>query len=177
MRMVIPFARSLTLQTTRKNVILAQEEVMELILWRHAEAEDGMPDNARSLTAKGEKQADKMAAFLRTRLPHDTRILVSPAKRTQQTARALTRDFITESAIAPGASPQAVLKAADWLEGEGCILIVGHQPSLGEAAALLMTGKPEYWTIRKGAVWWFSRRAHEGDYQTSLRLVIAPDHL
>ena len=110
---------------------------MELILWRHAEAEDGLSDMARRLTAKGEKQADKMAAFLRTHLPQDTRILVSPAKRTQQTAQALSKNFITEPAIAPGASPQAILKAANWLEdeGKGSVLIVGHQPSLGDVAA------------------------------------------
>jgi phosphohistidine phosphatase len=150
---------------------------MDLILWRHAEAEDGIPDMTRQLTAKGAKQADRMAAFLRTRLPQDTRTLVSPAKRAQQTAQALTKNFTTEPAIAPGASPQAVLKAADWLKGEGCVLIVGHQPALGEVAALLMTGKPEYWSIKKGAVWWLSRREREGDSETTLRLIIAPDLL
>lgn len=150
---------------------------MELILWRHAEAEDGIADMARQLTAKGEKQADKMAAFLRTRLPQDTRILVSPAKRTQQTAQALTKNFTTEPAIAPGVSPQAILKAADWLESRGCVLVVGHQPTLGGVAALLMAGNPEYWSIKKGAVWWFSRREREASSETTLRLVIAPDLL
>ncbi len=116
---------------------------MELILWRHAEAEDGIPDMARQLTAKGAKQADKMAAFLRTRLPQDTRILVSPAKRAQQTAQALTKNFITEQSISPGALPQTILKAADWLDGKGCVLIVGHQPALGEVGATLMSGKPD----------------------------------
>jgi phosphohistidine phosphatase len=150
---------------------------VELILWRHAEAEDGIADMERRLTAKGEKQADKMAAFLRSRLPHGARILVSPAKRAQQTALALTKNFTTEPAIAPGASAQAMLEAAGWLEGEGCIVIVGHQPVLGEASALLMTGKLECWNIKKGAVWWFSRRKHENDSQTLLRLAIAPDQL
>lgn len=150
---------------------------MELILWRHAEAEDGSPDMERRLTAKGEKQADKMAAFLRTRLPQNTRILVSPARRTQQTAQALTRNFTTEPAIAPGASPQAILKAVDWKNGEGCVLVVGHQPSLGEVAAMLMSGNPEYWSVKKGAVWWLSRREREENSETVLRLVIAPDLL
>ena len=150
---------------------------MELVLWRHAEAEEGSPDEARQLTPKGEKQAVKMADFLRSRLPHDTRILVSPAIRTQQTARALTKHFITEPHIAPGATPEALLKAAGWPDGEGCVLLAGHQPALGEAAALLMTGKPHYWSIKKGAVWWFARRSLEGDFKISLRLVIAPDQL
>ena len=150
---------------------------MELVLWRHAEAEEGIHDLARRLTAKGSKQADKMAAFLRSRLPEDTRIMVSPAKRAQQTAQALTHNFTTEPALAPGASPQAILEVANWMDGQGCVLIVGHQPALGEAAALLMTGKPEYWSIKKGAVWWFSRRMREEDSEITLRLIIAPDLL
>ena len=151
---------------------------MELILWRHAEAEDGIRDMERRLTAKGAKQADKMASFLRDRLPEDSRILVSPARRTQQTAQALTKSFTTAPALAPGASPHAILEASGWNETEeGCALIVGHQPALGEVAALLMSGKPEYWSIKKGAVWWFSRRERAGDSATSLRLVISPDLL
>lgn len=146
---------------------------MELILWRHAEAEDGMPDMKRRLTAKGEKQAEKMAGFLRTRLPQDTRILVSPAERTQQTARALTKRFETEPDIGPGADPQSVLNAVGWTEGEGSVLVVGHQPYLGEIAAMLMADADTSFSIKKGAVWWFSRRDHE----TILRLAIAPDLL
>lgn len=150
---------------------------MELILWRHAEAADGVPDHSRTLTDKGQSQAARMANFLSSRLPEDTRILVSPALRTQQTANALTKKFITEKTIAPGASPHAALKAAGWPLAGGACLLVGHQPWLGEVAALLMTGAPDYWSVKKGAVWWFSRREREGDYQTILRLVIAPEHL
>lgn len=150
---------------------------MELVLWRHAEAEEGSPDEARQLTPKGEKQASKMANFLHARLPHDTRILVSSARRAQQTALALNKHFITEPHIAPGAAPEALLKAAGWPDGEGCVLLVGHQPAMGQAAALIMTGKPHYWSMKKGAVWWFAHRALESDQQVSLRLVIAPDQL
>ena len=66
---------------------------MELILWRHAEALDGVPDMARKLTAKGEKQAREMAQWLRPRLPKRTRIIVSPAQRTLQTVKALSGRF------------------------------------------------------------------------------------
>ena len=48
---------------------------------------------------------------------------------------------------------------------------------MGELAALLMTGHADFWSIKKGSVWWFSRREREGDFQTVLRLVIAPDQL
>ena len=72
---------------------------MDLILWRHAEAEDGVPDGARALTKKGLKQAAAIAAWLKPRLPDATRILVSPATRAQQTAAALgiaVRDRTTD---------------------------------------------------------------------------------
>lgn len=147
---------------------------MELILWRHAEAEEGFPDHSRALTRKGERQAQRMAEFLAPRLPEELRILVSPALRTQQTARALGRSFLTEPAIAPGAGAHAALQAAGWPHGKNALL-VGHQPWLGETAALLMSGRSDYWTIKKGAVWWFSHRARDG--QTVLRLVITPEHL
>jgi len=150
---------------------------MELILWRHAEAIDSVPDMERGLTDKGLKQADRMASFLRSRIPQDTRILVSPAKRAQQTAQALTRHFFTEPAIAPNCPVNSLLHAANWPEGNGCVLIVGHQPTLGEAAALLLCDSHASFSIRKGAVWWLTRHTQDGDYQTKLRLVIATDLL
>ena len=85
---------------------------MELILWRHAEAEDGMPDSTRELTTKGLKQARAIAAWLEPRLPENTRIIVSPTRRTQQTASALGNDFETVEEIGAGASAKAILAAA-----------------------------------------------------------------
>ncbi len=147
---------------------------MELILWRHAEAEDGVPDLKRCLTPKGEKQAEKMAAFLRKQLPQRTRILVSPAVRTQQTAHALTKQFETEPDIGPGSDADTVLHAAGWPKGQGSVLIVGHQPYLGEVAAKLLSGSDASYSIKKGAVWWIDCR--EGG-EITLRLVISPDFL
>lgn len=150
---------------------------MEIILWRHAEAVDDLPDMERHLTVKGMKQAERMASFLRSRIPPDTRILVSPAKRTQQTAHALTKHFITEPAIAPNCSTSSLLKAANWPDGENSVLIVGHQPVLGEVAALLLCNSHVSFSVKKGAVWWLGRQTHKGDQKTYLRLVIAPDFL
>lgn len=147
---------------------------MELILWRHAEAEDGVPDLKRCLTPKGEKQAEKMAAFLRSRLPQRTRILVSPAVRTQQTVHALSKHFETEPSVGPGSDADTVLHAAGWPEGKGCVLIVGHQPYLGEIAAKLLAGSDVSYSIKKGAIWWIDCRDGE---PANLRLVISPDFL
>ncbi|MDP2761819.1 MAG: phosphohistidine phosphatase SixA [Sideroxyarcus sp.] len=150
---------------------------MELILWRHAEALDGGPDLERELTNKGHKQAEKMAAFLHARLPEHTRILVSPALRTQQTARAFSKSFTTEPAVGPGASAQSVLQAAGWPDAESAVLVVGHQPVLGQIAALLLADSGNSFSVKKGAIWWLSRHTEDGDYQTKLRLAIAPENL
>jgi len=148
---------------------------MELILWRHAEAEAGIHDLSRELTAKGRKQAEQAAAFLRQHLPADTRILVSPALRAQQTAAALTDQFTLTPAIAPGASVHAVLQAVRWPNMMGTVLVVGHQPTLGSVAATLLGSGQVSLRIKKSALWWFSRNAGSND--TTLRLVIAPDFL
>jgi len=150
---------------------------MELILWRHAEAFDGVPDRERELTNKGHQQAKKMGAFLRARLPEPTRILVSPALRAQQTARAFSKTFTTEPAVGPGASAQSVLEAAGWPDAEGAVLVVGHQPVLGQVAALLLADSGNSFSVKKGAIWWLSRHTEDGDYQTKLRLAIAPENL
>ncbi|HEY0666034.1 MAG TPA: histidine phosphatase family protein [Gallionella sp.] len=148
---------------------------MDLILWRHAEAEDGIPDQGRVLTAKGHKQAAKTAAFLRQHLPDDARILVSPATRALQTVAALTEHYTLAPTIAPGATAQAVLHAARWPDAGGTVLIVGHQPTLGEVASQLLGCEGGSLGIKKGALWWFNLR--DGASLATLRLVIAPDML
>jgi phosphohistidine phosphatase len=118
-----------------------------------------------------------MAHFLSDRLPPNTRMLVSPAVRTQQTAAALSPRFITAPNLGTHATPETAIATAGWPLAGGAALLVGHQPWMGQLAGQLMTGRPDIWSIKKGAVWWFSRREREGDYQTILRLVIAPDQL
>ncbi|MBK6803534.1 MAG: phosphohistidine phosphatase SixA [Burkholderiales bacterium] len=148
---------------------------MDLILWRHAEAEPGEPDLGRRLTSKGLKQAERMAEWLEHRLPETTRIIVSPADRTQQTALALGRKFKTSDDVAPGASTASVLAAAGWPDAREPVLVVGHQPTLGEVAAFLLSGEEAAWSIRKGAVWWFSNRTRLGQPGVLLKVAIGPD--
>jgi phosphohistidine phosphatase len=155
---------------------------MNLILWRHAEAEDvaaplriqRSTDLQRELTRRGEKQAEKMAAWLRPRLPEDTLVFASPAVRTQQTARALTEHFQTLPAIAPGADVSSILAAIDWPSGRN-IVLVGHQPWIGRLASLLIAGTEMDWNVKKAGIWWISRRMRESQAQTVLRAVVNPD--
>lgn len=150
---------------------------MNLILWRHAEAEDTSPDMQRVLTPRGRRQAARMAAWLKSQLPADTLVLVSPASRTQQTAKALTDQFTTLDILAPGCTVEQLLTAANWPEDDITVLIVGHQPTLGLAASKVLSGKLEYWSVKKGAVWWISSRLRDAERQNVLRAVVSPDML
>ncbi len=153
---------------------------MDLILWRHAEAEllqPGQDDRERRLTPKGERQARRMAAWLDARLPPSTRILVSPALRTQQTAQALERRFKTVEPLKPEGGADELLAAARWPQASGAVLIVGHQPTLGIVAARLLAGSDQAWSVKKGAVWWLARRDRGGVAQVTLQAVLAPDKL
>jgi phosphohistidine phosphatase len=145
---------------------------MELLLWRHAEADSSTPDLARKLTAKGEKQARRVANWLNDRLPESARIVSSPAVRTRQTAQALAdlsgRKVKIVAELAPGASADDFLRAVDWPNAGSTIVAVGHQPTLGLVASRLLCGAEQPWAIRKGALWWFSSRPEEGDAEAAL---------
>jgi phosphohistidine phosphatase len=149
---------------------------MELILWRHADAEPGSDDFKRALTDKGQRQAARMARWLKPRLDDSWIILASPTVRTRQTADALGIKYETRLTLSPNSSASAVLREAHWPDGDRNVVVVGHQPILGHAAARLMTGHQGDVPVRKGSVWWFStRHAEEGDAGVILRAMIGAD--
>ncbi len=152
-------------------------KTMDLLLWRHAEAEDGEDDMKRRLTQRGEKQARVMAKWIRAHQPRDMRIIVSPAVRTQQTAEALKLPFETHRKIGPAACVSELVAASGWPAASGAVLVVGHQPTLGRMASLLLAGSESEWTIKKGALWWLSNRVRLGETQTVLRAVIPAELL
>ena len=151
------------------------KNLSQLILWRHAHAEEGLVDSARQLTPRGRKQASRMAHWLDARLPKKYRLIVSPAERAQQTAAALGKKFQTEPALSVGASASQILKSIllksiNSPESNGITILVGHQPTLGNLAALLVTGREEPWNIRKGAIWWLQQEEAE----VSIRMIVDP---
>ena len=152
---------------------------MDLILWRHAEAEDadGKADTDRELTKKGRRQAERMAEWLRPKLSAQWRLLVSPARRTLQTVEPLGLPIEQEEGVGLSATPRTVLRAAGWPEGDRNVLVVGHQPTLGETIAVLLRGAEGDVAVRKGAIWWFATRGGEDNGETILRAVLDPDLL
>ena len=153
---------------------------LDLILWRHAEAEElgeGMDDLTRALTPRGEKQAAKVAAWLDRQLPEGLRVIASPARRTEQTAAALGRKFKMRAELLPGGTAQDLLDLAQWPNARGSILIVGHQPMLGQVIAQLLGMQAPECAVRKGAVWWLRQRQRLEQSQTVLMTVQSPEYL
>lgn len=154
---------------------------MDLILWRHADAADGIDDLARPLTLKGQKQAKKVAAWLREQLKDvpQYRLIASEALRSQETAQQLRADFEVNAKINPACHNACYLEVARWPRDIGKVVVmVGHQPNIGEVAALLLTGKELDWNTRKGGIWWIQRKVMaDGRVKYLLKAALSPDLL
>jgi len=153
---------------------------MDLILWRHADAEEdaeGLDDLERVLTPRGLKQATRVANWLDRQLPEGTRVLSSPARRCQQTAQALGRKYKVRQELAPDGTAEALLLAAQWPDSKQAVLLVGHQPAMGATIASLLPFDAENCPVRKGMVWWLRTRERDGHVQTVVVAVQSPDTL
>ena len=79
--------------------------------------------------------------------------------------------------LAPGAAPTDILEAAGWPAHKSAVVVVGHQPDLGRAIAVLLAGAEAEWSVKKGGLWWLSNRERGGESQVVVRAVLAPDLL
>lgn len=152
----------------------------EIIFWRHAEthdAEPGQDDLDRKLTIKGQRQAERVAFWLDRNLPQQCKVFVSQAKRAQQTARCLARKHKTLQELNPGATPEAVLAAVGWGAQTEPIVIVGHQPWIGNCLHWLLFDAVAPLNVKKGAVWWLQSRDRDGEREVILRAVATPELL
>lgn len=131
----------------------------------------------RALTAKGKKQAEQMARWLLARLPEETLILCSPALRAIQTANALGKPYKTVREIAPGEDSTHLLACAHWPSAKGTVLVVGHQPTLGQAAGLVLFGEATPLSIKRGGVVWLTNRTRRELQQTVLKAAMTPELL
>ena len=159
---------------------------MDLILWRHAEAEpeNGGGDLARELTAKGRRQAQKSAAALAAKLPAGYLLWASQAERSRQTAAALREPDSILPALNPDADPRLLPRLLQQAEAQGvpALVIVGHQPWIGSLCAFLLNQNwlgNSYWSVKKSAFWWFECRGGIGSDGAAvrLRLMLAPAEL
>jgi phosphohistidine phosphatase len=151
---------------------------MELILWRHADAEEAGPegDAPRRLTKKGRRQAERMAEWLRARIGADWRIVSSPARRAIETVEPLGRAYEVRDTVGTSADPRSVLHEAGWPDAERPVVVVGHQPTFGEIAGQLLASDHDV-AVKKGAVWWFTARDRGDGLEITLKAVTNPEIL
>ena len=155
---------------------------MELLIWRHAHALDatlGQADIDRPLSVKGEKQAQKMSAWLRVQLPKDTFILCSPALRTRQTVSYLNLPYTICEDISPQSTASSLLSAAGWTHAtEATVLVVGHQPCLSDAVtAIFEMHSSESLSFRKGSLWWIRKRIRPISHESFILTIQDPELL
>jgi len=134
-----------------------------LILWRHAEAQDLLlagDDFSRALTVKGESRATVMAGWIKQHLPEDICIVSSPAMRAQQTVQALGLPYKINKNLLPEASIDDVLQLVQEIfqQDNSNVMLVGHQPWIGQVIAYFLQIQPAGIIVKKGAVWWLEQK-------------------
>lgn len=117
---------------------------MELLIVRHGIAEDRGPDGrdeTRRLTDEGVIKTREAAQGLAKFADPPGAILASPKVRAAQTAQIFAQAYDinveTLDALA-GSSPHAIAEAVSRRE-EAIVMIVGHEPTLGELVSHLCT--------------------------------------
>jgi phosphohistidine phosphatase len=135
---------------------------MRLYIVRHAIAAPhgapGIPDDERPLTEEGIKKMRQVAAGLRSLEYIPEHILSSPLPRAKQTAEILLEAFGKRigleilPALAPSGSRRELYQTlASFEKKHKSLMLVGHQPSLGEIAAEIVWGSPGHsLEIKKG---------------------------
>ena len=118
-----------------------------LILFRHAKAEAAAPgqkDLARALIERGRKDAARIGAYMATHALTPDRVMVSPARRTQETWKHLSSAFKPAPAATTierlyEATPHAILAAIkDAPASAHTLLVVAHNPGLHDIALMLI---------------------------------------
>ena len=117
-------------------------------LLRHGAAEDGSPDEARRLTAKGRDQAANAGRALASLGVDIEACLSSPKARAMETAelacKPLDVEVETTDALAGGDFDPAELGG-----GRGEVLLVGHEPDFSRAVGLITGGRVD---LKKGGI-------------------------
>ncbi len=145
-------------------------------MWRHTEAEDALPDATRELTGRGRKQARAWPTGLIRRLPPD----ITHSDQSRHPRPATPQHWgVNTKRCRIGARRQRSGRAGrgGWPDAAYPVLVVGHQPTLGQVAMQLLAGQAGDLTVKKGGIWWFQSRERTGQVQVVLRAVAAPDWL
>ena len=130
---------------------------MQLYILRHADADtEAATDSARTLSAKGEEQARLVAQFCRALGIQPGVIFASPLVRAQQTAKPVGKELRVEITtarwLACGAKPDAILAELAALKNVPAVMLVGHEPDLGNLVAHLLGADGGTIHVRKASL-------------------------
>lgn len=126
---------------------------MILYIVRHAiavQAAPGTADEDRELTKEGIEKMKKAAAGLRAAEAIPCVVLSSPLIRARQTAGILVEAFggkpslVVVSALAPSGNRSELYREIRKHDEADSVMLVGHQPSLGEIAGEIAWGSSEF---------------------------------
>jgi phosphohistidine phosphatase len=135
---------------------------MKLFIVRHAIAvphgAPGIADDDRPLTEEGRQKMKRAAMGIRSIGWEPEMLLSSPLIRARQTAEILLDRLGKKckckvaSALAPSGSHQTLYREIGFYEGKAkSLMLVGHQPNLGEIVGEICWGSPESFVeIKKG---------------------------
>ena len=130
---------------------------MQLFILRHADADtEASTDSARTLSEKGEEQALKVAQFCRTHGIQPGVIFASPLIRAQQTAKPVAKELRVEVTtarwLACGAKPDVILAELAAVENVPTVMLVGHEPDLGNLISHLLGAASGSIHVRKASL-------------------------
>ncbi len=114
----------------------------KLYLLRHAKSDWGDPglaDHERPLSARGQRAAQDVAAYLRRRHLRPALVLCSTARRARQTLEALgaSGEVRYEDALYGAAAGELLERLRLVPEATASVLLVGHNPGIQELAVML----------------------------------------
>ncbi|MCS7014031.1 MAG: phosphohistidine phosphatase SixA [Chloroherpetonaceae bacterium] len=124
---------------------------MKLYVIRHATAHDVgekgiLTDEARTLNHTGEKEADQLGAYLKSKSVHLEVLAHSPLVRARQTAERISKHLHCElrevEKLSTEHDVEAHLEALDMFKFMNSVGIVGHQPTLSKFILTLMGASP-----------------------------------
>ena len=73
-------------------------------------------------------------------------------------------------------SPAGRNPASGWPGSDDeVVILVGHQPEIGMVANLLLHGRAENCSFKKGTIWWLQQQVHAGQCRCELRAMVTPD--
>jgi phosphohistidine phosphatase len=156
---------------------------MFVYVLRHGIAEEarpGDPDAARALTVEGRKKLAAVLERAKKAGAAPTVILSSPYVRAKQTARMAAQTFDCEgsvvetSALVPSGSPETVWDEVSEYRSEEQLMVVGHEPLLGELVSYLLDSPSLRVDMRKATMVAISLGGLRGAPRGVLQWMVTP---